>query len=202
MTVQEEIKDQSLIKAHKLGLLDGEELDVTNYEMQMVKDYVKMVQDDVLEYHTIFQPTNDLNALFYPVYGYIYSKGVEATFYDRIGNEIERIDYNFLEMFRGSLALNLYAKVGSMDASGSIVEIQELYRHITSFLKGKNAQLIQEGTNYNEVMYTMLLNAFYLGRHKALTLELHNLDYSRSYECPEDEPCDFDEENSFRFLSI
>jgi hypothetical protein len=161
MTTIEQIRFQGIEIATKKGLIDLEEKVQIPISNEMIEDFIKILERDLMDFSASECFSNYEN-LFARAFLYSYGKGAEYAYSHLLNKPLEKIAYDFNECMTGTISKAITNNLRSQlnKKTGIMIEIYESMFQLT---KGSQEKIILEGANFDMCVFTILNGGFYWG---------------------------------------
>lgn len=191
MTTLVEIRNIGICVANENNILDSENQEKVSLSQGIITDFINRVKDDLFEFNTLEQFDHTYQNLFNRAFMYVFGRGAESAFFLRLGNDVERISYDFHKAMKGVCAERLPEHVLlSLNRKSSIMI--EMYLQMFQCTKGSQDKMISEEITFQDCIFTILSGAFYYGFLVSSEIELTVEDYKVEYEALNDNPYDYE----------
>jgi hypothetical protein len=191
MNTIEKIRLTGVTVAIATNVLGNPKIEDVNLPNEIIEDFITRVKNDLFEFNYFNQFDARNFNLFARAFIYVYGKGAEFAFHNRIGNSISRIDYNFDSAMQAKCCETLPEHL-RFQINNKTNEMLNIYIQMFELTKGTQEIIISEGLNFDDCISTILSGAFYLGKEVCSTLEFIGKDNFVKFDEKHDEPYDYD----------
>ena len=206
MTTIEQIRFKGIEIAIQKGLIDLEEKVQIPVSNEIIEDFIKILERDLMDFSTSECFSNYEN-LFVRAFLYSYGKGAEYAFSHIINKPLEKIAYDFDECMMGTISKSIPNSLRSQ-LNKKIEIMIEMYESMFQLTKGSQEKIILEGANFDMCVFTILNGWFYWGSRIVLAIFTNeNLNFVFNPET-EDKKYDYEnynnnyQESDFRIMNI